>query len=100
MVLVPDNLGGATLKAKVGPLPEHIGQWKRQLFVVSNSAQRDYAVEGRVVANSDTVDVNGLVVVNDPNWDYTVINNNTIRFSNAVVLKPGWRIQVKYQSTT
>jgi len=98
MELIPDGLGGATLKAKAGGGGNVGNGWERSLFVVTNPAQRDYVVPGAIFENSETVDVNGLVVVNDPDWDYVVINSNTIRFSPAVILKAGWRIQVKYQT--
>jgi len=79
----------------VGGLPSPPPKWDAQPFDVSTITNESVTVSHNIWENSEFVILNGLVLTNGVTYDYTIINDNEIKFNSGVLTNDG-HVLIKY----
>ena len=74
------------------------GVWRVDIFNVTQEVinARKVTLSYAPVASSESVKLNGLELLNDPIWDYTM-SGNEVLFSDDALLTIGDTIRARYQ---
>ena len=74
------------------------GAWRVEIFTVTQEVinARKVLLSYSPATNSESIKLNGLELLNNPVWDYTM-NGNEIIFSDDALLTIGDTIRARYQ---